>query len=594
MKPRLELMKNLLSEQGVIAIQVDDNEYASLDILMSNIFDEKNRIGTIIWRRRLSQANLSKGISTIHDYILLYAKNKKKLSRSMIFDPLWIDTTLYGNNQIATKEIEKYFGDRTLFDTPKPEALLTHLISRFTNPGDMIMDCFSGSGTTITIAHRLKRKWIGIELHSDTLELSKKRICAIMNEENMNYAGFSVYTCHYQLENHKNQSSYEKKELYEMQQEDQLINLDWHGKNKESALNDMKSLIKEIIIDECEIFCGKPREDSQYNSIVQQLQNENQGKRIMIFEDPIQIFKNLPLNIKQNIPEQTIKTIICSPPIEIQTFTNPKWSIEHYLNYCYELLRILYMIMDENSFLLFHSIEPHYSKIKLILDEIFGQKNHVGTVIWKKFKDSNSHPITECFDMILIFSKNIQKMKFYKLEPPQEVYSNPDNDPRGPWVSMPLIASEKSTNPCFTYVFKNGFALTRKFRYPEYSIRKLEEENRIHFTHPKKGDGIPRVKKFLYERLEKFESTGAHGYTPNTLCTDTEKFGSIDANTRNNHTLGTLGIQQYRTKGLYEFLCKITTKKGDWIFDCFPQTGAIHESIIKMGRNIIEIRFTRN
>ena len=146
MKPRLILLRELMSESGIILIQLDDNEYAHLDILMSEIFSESNRIGTIIWRRRQSQANLSRAMSTIHDYILVYAKNKEQCSIKS-FDPLWVDTDKYGHNQIATKEIERELGDRTLFDTPKPKALLENLIQQFTEPDS----CWIASrpGTTV-------------------------------------------------------------------------------------------------------------------------------------------------------------------------------------------------------------------------------------------------------------------------------------------------------------------------------------------------------------------------------------------------------------------------------------------------------------
>ncbi len=589
MKPRLILMRELLSESGLIAVQLDDNEYAALDILMSEIFGEENRLGTIIWRRRSSQANLSKGISTIHDYILIYSKNKNKISRSVVFDPLWTDTKIYGNNQIATKEIEKYFGDRTLFDTPKPESLLTHLISEFTDSGDLIMDCFSGSGTTIAVAHKLNRKWIGIEVSPSTFELSKQRILKINTLKHKESKGFAVYDCRFQLKNSISQSTQEKEEKKDKQQEERLIVFDWKGKNDGFQRHEPNYFIKVLQTNKIEKSQNEDFQNEPPTALGKPQADNLQGKRMVIFEDWEQMFENLPQKIKQIVPKHKIKTIFCSPPIEFQSSHDRKWSIEHYLCYCNQLLRSLYISMSEESFIIFHSIEPHHSKIKLIMDEIFGQNNHVGTVIWKKYRNSDPKPINQWYDLVIIFCKNIQTMKFYKLEPPKEVYSNPDNDPRGPWVSMPLIASEKSGNPCFTYVFKNGITLTRKFRYPEYSIRKLEEENRIHFTHPKNSEGIPRVKKFLYERLEKFESIGAHGYTPNTLCIDTEKFGSVEDIIKNHEKFA---IQQFRSPKLYEFLCKITTKKGDWILDCFPQTGDIHELLVQMGRNVVEITFT--
>lgn len=77
MERRLKLAKNLLKPTGSIFISIDDNEYAPLKLLCDEfIFGEKNYLGTIVRRRRVSQANLSKNLSSIHEYILCYAKSE--------------------------------------------------------------------------------------------------------------------------------------------------------------------------------------------------------------------------------------------------------------------------------------------------------------------------------------------------------------------------------------------------------------------------------------------------------------------------------------------------------------------------------------
>lgn len=77
MGKRLKLAKRLLKDSGVIFISIDDNEFAQLKLLCDEIFLEENYIGTIVRRRRQSQANLSKNMSTIHEYLLCYGKSKK-------------------------------------------------------------------------------------------------------------------------------------------------------------------------------------------------------------------------------------------------------------------------------------------------------------------------------------------------------------------------------------------------------------------------------------------------------------------------------------------------------------------------------------
>ncbi len=74
-----------------------------------------------------------------------------------------------GHNDEAKKEILDLFPDVKPFDTPKPERLLRRIIQIATNPGDLVLDCFAGSGTTPAVAHKLGRRWIAVEGRAETL-----------------------------------------------------------------------------------------------------------------------------------------------------------------------------------------------------------------------------------------------------------------------------------------------------------------------------------------------------------------------------------------------------------------------------------------
>lgn len=74
---------------------------------------------------------------------------------------IWEDA---GLNQHATSELEKLFEKKATFDTPKPEFLLNRIIHIATNPGDLVLDSFAGSGTTGAVAHKMGRRWIMVEL----------------------------------------------------------------------------------------------------------------------------------------------------------------------------------------------------------------------------------------------------------------------------------------------------------------------------------------------------------------------------------------------------------------------------------------------
>ncbi len=101
----------------------------------------------------------SKGRLTPYEVIYYdEVKNEKKVIKTRtIF-------TEYGTTTEATKEILALFNGTKLFDTPKPEALLQRILEISTKENDLILDFFAGSGTTCAVAHKLKRKYIGIEM----------------------------------------------------------------------------------------------------------------------------------------------------------------------------------------------------------------------------------------------------------------------------------------------------------------------------------------------------------------------------------------------------------------------------------------------
>ncbi|GAA9275301.1 hypothetical protein TH0211_14100 [Helicobacter pylori] len=72
--------------------------------------------------------------------------------------------TEVGHTQDAKREIKELFEGQALFDTPKPEALLKRILEISTKENNLVLDFFAGSGTTCAVAHKLKRKYIGIEM----------------------------------------------------------------------------------------------------------------------------------------------------------------------------------------------------------------------------------------------------------------------------------------------------------------------------------------------------------------------------------------------------------------------------------------------
>jgi adenine-specific DNA-methyltransferase len=81
----------------------------------------------------------------------------------------WWPSSEVGHNDEAKKEILNLFPEHEAFGTPKPERLMERIIHIATNPGDIVLDCFAGSGTTAAVAHKMGRRWVTSERESETV-----------------------------------------------------------------------------------------------------------------------------------------------------------------------------------------------------------------------------------------------------------------------------------------------------------------------------------------------------------------------------------------------------------------------------------------
>lgn len=84
-------------------------------------------------------------------------------------ETIWPHTDV-GSNRTSKREIRNLFPKTAPFDTPKPERLMARIIDIASNPGDIILDCFAGSGTTAAVAHKMGRRWVTVEWSRENLE----------------------------------------------------------------------------------------------------------------------------------------------------------------------------------------------------------------------------------------------------------------------------------------------------------------------------------------------------------------------------------------------------------------------------------------
>jgi len=89
-----------------------------------------------------------------------------------------------GTNDDAKRHLLALFPDIEVFDTPKPESLLERIIHIATNPGELVVDIFAGSGTTAATAHKMRRRWVTVERNAQTVaEFTLPRLNAVVRGE---------------------------------------------------------------------------------------------------------------------------------------------------------------------------------------------------------------------------------------------------------------------------------------------------------------------------------------------------------------------------------------------------------------------------
>jgi adenine-specific DNA-methyltransferase len=126
------------------------------------------------------------------------------VTKGLTPETLWFADDV-GTNDFAKKHLLSLFKEEGLFDTPKPEELIARVIHISTNPSDLVLDSFLGSGTTAAVAHKMGRRYIGIEMGEHAKTHCIPRLQKVIEgeqggiSESVNWqggGGFSFYSLH--------------------------------------------------------------------------------------------------------------------------------------------------------------------------------------------------------------------------------------------------------------------------------------------------------------------------------------------------------------------------------------------------------------
>jgi adenine-specific DNA-methyltransferase len=276
MWPRLELLRELLAEDGSIWVSIDDREAHYLKVIMDEVFGRGNFLSNVVWQKKFAPQNDAKLMDQSHDHIIVFTKNRPVAAMNLlprtaemndryknpdddhrgpwtsdnplrreyreyafyeIITPagrvvspppgsswrfnredvpkmiadnrLWfgkdgkgvprikrflsevkdgiIPQSIFfhdqvGNTQEAKKEVI-VLNREDIFDTPKPERLIERILQIATNPSDLVLDSFLGSGTTAAVAQKMNRRFIGIEMGDHAVTHCQPRLQKVVDGE---------------------------------------------------------------------------------------------------------------------------------------------------------------------------------------------------------------------------------------------------------------------------------------------------------------------------------------------------------------------------------------------------------------------------
>lgn len=226
---RLMLMRDLLADDGSIYVHCDWRVNSILRLALDEVFGSSNFLNEIIWAYFAFKRSTAKKFPQKHDTIISYRKSRSKFIWHTQYVPhseeylkRWkkdedgrlfrddVNPTKGGTRIIYLDEIPGDIVDSVWTDIPpvnpmakervdyptqKPEALLERIIKASSNSNDIVADFFCGSGTTLAVAEKLGRKWIGSDLGKFAIHTSRKRLVQVqrdLKKEDNEFRAFEI------------------------------------------------------------------------------------------------------------------------------------------------------------------------------------------------------------------------------------------------------------------------------------------------------------------------------------------------------------------------------------------------------------------
>lgn len=286
-----------------------------------------------------------------------------------------------------------------------------------------------------------------------------------------------------------------------------------------------------------------------------------------------------------------VKCIYIDPPYNTgNAFEHYDDGLEHsiWLSLMRDRLELLHRLLADDGSIWISIDDNEQAYLKVMMDEIFGRRNFLADVIWHSTKSvTNTALISTSHTHNLVYFKDksywIKNRTQFRIPEEGKGFSNPDNDPRGPWKADPFQVGGwrpnqqyEIINPKTGKVYIPNKGCSWKNEYNKFC--KLLADNRIIFG--KNNEAGPQRKRFLSEAL-------ARGRVATTLWTDVET--TTNATQHSKALFGDHPFTNPKPESFINKVLNLATKPGDLVLDSFLGSGTTAAVAHKMGRRWIGI-----
>lgn len=249
----------------------------------------------------------------------------------------------------------------------------------------------------------------------------------------------------------------------------------------------------------------------------------------------------------------------------------------------YPRLRLLQKLLSADGAIFISIDDTEIGNLLLLCNEMFGERNHIATFIWqKRYSPDVRTSVSDAHEFIVCFGKNPELFKETRnLLPLSDAqtkqFSNPDNDPRGPWKANDFTAPGYRPNQMYEITLPSGRIVTppagRCWRVTKEGFDQFTKDNRM--IYGTNGDGVPAVKRFLSEMP---------GMIPWTWWSCDEVGHTQEGNKLLSAILGKAVFDYPKPSRLIERIIRIATQPDSIVLDSFAGSGTTAHAVLNMNK----------